>query len=216
MIQSKCSQLRDSIFNNGSNSRLHTWDAYEFTCRLGSLFFTEFLISLLTLSLLLFLLCHVSFAGAGNIQHNEKNTPIKILVLHSYEKNHVCGQPQHDGVISGIEAAGFTMGTDFQIQAVFMDTKQKNNTPKLIKEQTTHALAIIEQSAPQILVTLDDNAFQNIALQLVDTPISIVFSGLNGQPEMYHGQTPFLHSRQRPGHNITGVYEKLHIVDALI
>lgn len=43
----------------------------------------------------------------------------------------------------------------------------------------------------------------------------IVFSGMNTQPEAYNKQNHFLNTRIKPGHNITGIYEKLHIVDAI-
>jgi len=64
-------------------------------------------------------------------------------------------------------------------------------------------------------VVLDDNAFRTVALSLADTSTPIVFCGLNGQPETYHKQKAFVESRERPGHNITGVYEKLHFVNAV-
>ncbi len=141
--------------------------------------------------------------------------PYRIFILHSYEHNHVCGQPQHDGVISALKSAGFKEGTDFEIRAYYMDTKRKNNTPDLIHAQAGKALEEISLFRPQVLVTLDDNAFREVALKLVDTPVFIVFSGLNGQPEAYDKMIPCILSRLNPGHNVTGVYEKLHISDAI-
>jgi ABC-type uncharacterized transport system substrate-binding protein len=77
------------------------------------------------------------------------------------------------------------------------------------------ALEKISKFKPDVLVALDDNAFRSVALKLVDSSIPIVFSGMNGQPETYNQQKPFMNSRANPGHNITGVYEKLHIADAI-
>ena len=96
-----------------------------------------------------------------------------------------------------------------------MDTKRKNNTPELIEEQARLALEKIHSFRPHVLVTLDDNAFRTVALKLVDSSTPIIFSGMNGQPEDYNKIKPFVSSRFRPGHNITGVYEKLHIADAI-
>jgi putative tryptophan/tyrosine transport system substrate-binding protein len=143
-----------------------------------------------------------------------QRTPL-VFILHSYERNHVCGQPQHDGVVAMLKKAGFIENQNLELQLYYMDTKRMNNTPELIIKQADIALKKIKRLKPDVLVTLDDNAFRWVALKLVDSDISIVFSGLNGQPEIYNRQTPFMLSRENPGHNITGVYEKLHIVDAV-
>ena len=46
--------------------------------------------------------------------------------------------------------------------------------------------------------------------------IAVVFSGMNGQPENYNEGRHFMESREKPGSNITGVYEKLHVSKSLI
>ena len=67
-----------------------------------------------------------------------------------------------------------------------------------------------------MVVLLDDNAFRVVGLELIDRKdISVVFCGLNGQPEDYDKKKKFLNSREHPGHNVTGVYEKLHLKRAL-
>ncbi|MDM8548822.1 ABC transporter substrate binding protein [Desulfobacterales bacterium HSG2] len=166
--------------------------------------------------LLLFVLCTI-FPGAVTFA-NDESVP-RIFILHSYEANHVCGQPQHDGIIAALKKAGFVTdfgtGKRFELQVYHMDTKRKNNTPALIDEQAHIALGKIETFKPDILVTLDDNAFRTVGLKLADSRLSVVFSGINGQPEAYNRQVPFLNSRKSPGHNITGVYEKLHIAEAV-
>jgi ABC-type uncharacterized transport system substrate-binding protein len=139
----------------------------------------------------------------------------RVFILHSYEHNLICGQPQHNGVVAMLKKAGFIENRNLEIQLYYMDTKRRNNSPELIKKQSDIALQKVKLFKPDVLVALDDNAFRWVALQLVDSDISIVFSGLNGQPEMYNQQKPFMLSRENPGHNITGVYEKLHIVDAV-
>jgi len=138
----------------------------------------------------------------------------KIFILHSYEAGNVCGQPQHDGVVAALQEAGYIQGHNIQFTVYYMDTKCKNNTPELIRKQAQMALDRIRSTHPSVLVTLDDNAFRTVALKLVDSPLPIVFSGMNGQPEDYNQKVRFMESRGHPGHNITGVYEKLHIADA--
>jgi putative tryptophan/tyrosine transport system substrate-binding protein len=162
----------------------------------------------------LFIINFLLVFGLFNVNASS-DIPKKIFILHSYEADHICGKPQHDGVIAALEKAGFNKKEDLEIEAYYMDTKRKNNTPKLITEQGRKALERIRSFSPQILVILDDNAFRSVAIDLINSPIAIVFSGMNNQPENYNQIKPCIDSRSHPGHNITGVYEKLHIVDAI-
>ena len=150
-----------------------------------------------------------------NVLDALSESPPRIFILHSYESGHVCGHPQHDGVVAALRKAGFKDKENPVIQTYYMDTKRKNNTPALIREQARIALKRIASFRPDVLVSLDDNAFRTVALDLVDGPVPIVFSGINGQPENYNKARRFMASRSRPGHNITGVYEKLHFADAV-
>lgn len=141
--------------------------------------------------------------------------PKKIIIVHSYEENHICGQPQHDGVIQALADAGWIVGKNVELSAYYMDTKRKNNTEALIARQASVALQEIERFDPDVVVTLDDNAFKTVALPLSGKPVNIVFSGMNGQPEDYNRYRRFMQNRSKPGGNITGVYEKLHIREAV-
>jgi ABC-type uncharacterized transport system substrate-binding protein len=127
----------------------------------------------------------------------------------------VCGQPQHDGVVDALKKTGFREEDNLLIDAYYMDTKRNNNTPELIEEQARIAAREISAFRPHVLVTLDDNAFRSVALSRIGSDMPVVFSGMNGQPEDYNEMRPFMKTRLRPGGNITGVYEKLHIVDAI-
>ncbi|HOO39637.1 MAG TPA: ABC transporter substrate binding protein [Deltaproteobacteria bacterium] len=139
----------------------------------------------------------------------------RIFILHSYEKDHVCGQPQHDGVVSALRQAGYHEGENLELQVYFMDTKQRNNTPELIKREASIARNMIDAFKPDVLVTLDDNAFSSVGLAYADASFPVVFCGVNNLLENYNARVPFMNSREAPGHNITGVYEKLHVSDAL-
>lgn len=154
--------------------------------------------------LVLFTVFLVSAAMAQGQRH-------RVFILHSYEKDHSCGQPQADGVIVALKHAGFD-DKNIDIQSFYMNTKRR---PELIEQQARIALKTIREFKPDVLVTIDDNAFRTVALQLVDTSIGIVFSGMNGQPENYNETKRFMECRKNPGHNVTGVYELLHIVDAI-
>ena len=156
----------------------------------------------------------LSVVGAPAVKASQ-GAHYRLFVLHSYEAHHVCGRPQHEGFVEALKGAGFRENDNLTVQTYYMDTKRRNNTSALMAHQAEVALEQIESFAPNVLVTFDDNAFRTVALRLVDTSIPVVFCGLNGQPEAYDKTIHFMDSRRHPGHNITGVYEKLHVVDAL-
>lgn len=156
----------------------------------------------------LFYVCNGVAAPEGQIA--------RVMVVHSYGSSHVCGKPQGDGVAKALADAGWVQGKNLEIRSVFMDTKKTYTTPEAIRERGRQALAAIEEFKPQVVVVLDDNAVREVLLPLVGREdISIVFAGMNGQPEDYSKQAAFLDSLARPGHNVTGVYEKLHVLKSL-
>lgn len=162
-----------------------------------------------------FLLACLLINSNNLIAETSSDLTHRVFILHSYEVNHVCGQPQHDGIIEALKKAGFREKENLEIRTFFMDTKRKNNTPELMEKQACLALKEIRTFKPHVLVVLDDNAFRTVALKLVDSQLPIIFSGMNGQPEDYNKMKLFMESRKHPGHNITGVYEKLHILNAI-
>lgn len=139
----------------------------------------------------------------------------KLLIVNSYEPGQVCGQPQEDGVLASLASHGFKEGGNLKIERFFMDTRKTFTSSQQIKERGEQALARIREFQPDLVITLDDNAIETVMLPLVGTSIPVVFSGMNQQPERYNQQKKFMESRMKPGANVTGVYEKLHIVKAL-
>ena len=138
----------------------------------------------------------------------------KVFIVHSYEIDHVCGRPQHDGVVRALKDAGFDESrVSYGVYA--MDTKRRFNTPEQIEAQAAIALAQIEEFGPDVVVTLDDNAFRTVALAVAEKDIPVVFSGLNGRPEGYVTTPAWIQTREQPGGNITGVIEKIHFVTAV-
>jgi ABC-type uncharacterized transport system substrate-binding protein len=164
----------------------------------------------------IFLMILSLFLGSDkHTVHASPDSPYRVFILHSYDAHDVCGRPQHEGIVAALKNDGFKERENLVFQFYYMDTKRRHNTPELIEEQARTALEKIRSFKPHVLVTLDDNAFRTVGLNLVDSAIPIVFCGMNGQPEDYNRQKPFMGSRSRPGGNVTGVYEKLHVVDAI-
>ena len=144
-------------------------------------------------------------------------TPAKVLVVHSYEQDHVCGRPQGDGVEQALKDKGWTKGENLELVSYYMNTKKIHTTPKAMRRQADLVKAKIDEFNPRVVVLLDDNAIREVMLPLISRKeIAFVFTGMNGQPEDYNKKAPFMVNRERPGSNVTGVYEKLWISKSLV
>lgn len=140
----------------------------------------------------------------------------RVLVVHSYSSDHVCGRPQGEGVAQALAEGGWVSGENLELRSVYMNTKKKYTTLAAIATRAQLALAEVDAFRPHVLVVLDDNAIREVMLPLVNREgLSIVFSGMNGQPQDYDRKVRYLKSLAAPGHNVTGVYEKLHLVKSL-
>jgi len=141
--------------------------------------------------------------------------PIKLLIINSYSPDNVCSSPQQRGILFELAKAGYKTGKNLIVRIFYMDTKRRFTSPEEIEKRGEEALKEFYRFKPNVLVTLDDNAFRTVALRLVGQHVPIVFSGMNGQPEDYDRIVDWMETRKHPGKNITGVYENLHVLDAL-
>jgi ABC-type uncharacterized transport system substrate-binding protein len=141
----------------------------------------------------------------------------RVYIVSSYEENHICGGPQEEGVIKGLNKTGWFEGMNLEVKRYYMDTYRKNSTPEAMKREAKTVFGKIKEFKQDVLVVLDDNAFREVALPLAGRKdLPVVFSGMNGQPEIYNVKKRFMDNRQSPGGNITGVYEKLYLVRSMI
>jgi ABC-type uncharacterized transport system substrate-binding protein len=153
----------------------------------------------------------ISIAAAQGSQN------AKVLVVHSYEKEHVCGAPQANGIVSALHERGWMDGKNMTLKSYYMDTKKTHTSPEAIRRQAQAVLQTVENFKPDVVVVLDDNAIREVMLPLINREdIAVVFTGMNGQPENYNEGRHFMESREKPGSNITGVYEKLHVSKSLV
>jgi hypothetical protein len=103
----------------------------------------------------------------------------RVYIAASYEKNHICGGPQEEGVIKGLNKMGWFEGMNLKIKRYYMDSKRKNTTPELMQKEATIIFRQIKEFEPDVLVVLDDNAFRELALPLAgDKDLAVVFSGM--------------------------------------
>ncbi|MCP4550054.1 MAG: hypothetical protein GY835_26645 [bacterium] len=140
----------------------------------------------------------------------------RVFIAASYDCDNLCGRPQEEGVIKGLAQNNWFEGVNLTVERFYMNTKKVNTTAELMAKAGQAALERIKAFRPNIVIVLDDNAFREIGLKLVNKPgMSVVFSGMNGQPETYNKRKRFMNTRGNPGGNVTGVYEKLYIENSL-
>jgi ABC-type uncharacterized transport system substrate-binding protein len=172
-----------------------------------------FSIGFFLLSLCALVFCRPAFSSASSVEPTPE--PTRIFVVHSYGPNHICGAPQFQGIERALRERPL-----FDRRVVFdhfyMRTKRLYTGEAAIRQRGDLALIEIERAQPDLIITIDDNAFRTVALSLTGTDrIPIVFSGLNNPPEWYNDQHHFMDSRLHPAGNITGIYEKIFLRKSL-
>ncbi len=135
----------------------------------------------------------------------------RVFIVHSYDSDNFVSLPQDNGLVQGLAEYGYVDGETVNIKRFYMDTKRTFTRPGQIAARGKEALAEIRTFAPDLVITVDDNAAGTVMLPLIDTDIPVVFTGINNLPEAYNRQRKFMRNRISPGHNVTGVYEKLYI-----
>lgn len=138
----------------------------------------------------------------------------KVFFVHSYDPKNVCGVPQQTGALDMLKKLGFEEGKNIQYKTFYMDTKKTYTAPDQQKKRGQIALSLIKEFDPDLIMTIDDNAIKHVMLPLVDSKYQVVFSGMNGQVEDYDKMVEFMETRERPGHNVTGVIEFMHFAES--
>ena len=136
----------------------------------------------------------------------------RVFIVCSYNKNNPVSLAQEKGVYKGLSHEGWIKGINLDIRTFYMDTKRRYTTPEAIRHRGELTLKYIYSWKPDVVIVIDENAFNQVGLKLVGQKnIAVVFTGINCPPEIYNQQVHFMDSRLRPGLNITGVYEKIYI-----
>jgi ABC-type uncharacterized transport system substrate-binding protein len=144
-----------------------------------------------------------------------QNPPKRIYIVQSYEAGHVCGEPQAEGELQSLAVGGWTLGRNLEVKTYYMDTYKTNTSPESMRREGQKALQEISEFKPDLVFVNDDAAVAQVMIPLVGGDIPVVFSGMNGQPEMYNERKHYMESWAHPGSNVTGVYEKLYAAQAV-
>lgn len=139
----------------------------------------------------------------------------RVYIVQSYERGHVCGEPQAEGELQSLAAGGWTVGRNLEVKTYYMDTYRTNTSPESMRAEGQKALQEVSEFKPDLVFVNDDAAVAQVMLPLIGGDIPVVFSGMNGQPEMYNERKHYMESWAHPGSNVTGVYEKLYAAQSL-
>ena len=152
----------------------------------------------------------ISFSCA--IRCDARQSKKKVFMVHSYDPENVCGKPQDLGAVAMFKKLGFREGQHIEFHRFYMDTKRKYITPKAMEMRGQIAIHAIKNVNPDIVMIFDDNAAKYVMLPLVGSEYPIVFCGMNRPIEEYDKEVDVMRSRARPGYNITGVLENVHLI----
>ena len=127
-------------------------------------------------------------------------------------------EDENRGIVNGLATMGFLEGRNTDIVRLYMNTKTVNKTAEQMEAAATSLLEQIRSIQPDILFIMDDDALRHLGAKLLDTELPIVFGGINLFPtDTDYGwvsetrRAPLADSLARPGHNITGVLERIAI-----
>jgi|GEM_PF-3984131 len=88
---------------------------------------------------------------------------------------------------------------------------QLKNSRSEIASVFANIITELDSFDPDIILLGDDNADNYIGNHYLDSSIPIVFWGINGLPLKYD----LLDSLEKPGHNVTGVYQAGYHLDSI-
>jgi hypothetical protein len=155
---------------------------------------------------------------AGAMQPTVESGKKKAVIVFSYRQGWWAVEDENRGIANGLATIGFIEGRNVDIVRLYMNTKTVNKTAEQMEAAAISLLEQIRSIQPDILLIMDDDALRHLGAKLLDTELPIVFGGINLFPtDSDYGwvsetrRAPLADSLERPGHNITGVLERIAI-----
>jgi len=127
----------------------------------------------------------------------------RVFLLNSYHPEFVYTRNMNAGIMAALAEERFVDGKNMTTEFLYMDTK-KRTSEAWKQEIGQKAVARIRQWQPHVVIASDENAQLYAVKHLKDSPVPIVFMGVNGDPVKYN----LIDNLDRPGHNITGCIER--------
>ncbi len=168
----------------------------------------------------------VMFFWATSVTASQQDGVVKkILIIDSYHKGYNWSTDTNSGFTSAMLELGY-FDNELQVKEfndndyveasrvivkkIWMNTKRKKSKKDKIKI-TVKLTEIARAFSPDLIFLGDDNAARYLGNQFLDTSIPMVFWGVNNSPVKYG----LVDSLEKPGHNVTGVYQSGYYVEGL-
>jgi putative tryptophan/tyrosine transport system substrate-binding protein len=142
----------------------------------------------------------------------------KVVILFSYRQGWWAVEDENRGILEGLSKSGYIEGANLDITRFYMNTKTVNKTVRQMEVAATDLLPRIQAIDPDVLLIMDDDALQHVGAKLLDTALPVVFGGINlAVTDSDYGwisdreRTALADSLECPGHNMTGVLERIAI-----
>ena len=122
----------------------------------------------------------------------------RMLLVHSYHQ----GYRWVDTITEGVQTA--IKGTGMELDIFYMDAKRHTDEAWKI-DAGCRAKKRVDEYHPDIILASDDDACQYFATFYLNTPMPVVFTGVDADPSKYGF----------PAVNVTGVIERPHFKESL-
>jgi ABC-type uncharacterized transport system substrate-binding protein len=160
--------------------------------------------------LVIVLVCVMVLAPFTGVRAEDKK--FLVYIVNSYNPETFGWTAEEDaGILTGFETQGLKQGVHYEIIRETMDALVKSSEDEM-KSEAARILADIKEKQPDLVMTTDDDALQWVGLEIDEIPV--VFNGVNGVPTKYLA-SPLLDSVEKPGHNMTGVYQITYFQQSL-
>ena len=169
------------------------------------------------------MLCQAASGISAEVTPPKK---IKILVVSSYHREYVWSMDTQQGFCAAMLKFGYFDSTDQAaeytkndfietsrviVKKLRMDAKRKGSKAEL----ESAALAIYRSARdfqPDLVFLGDDEAGEYVGRFFLDSKTPVVFWGFNDTPVKYG----LVETAERPGHNVTGVYQSGYYIESLM
>jgi ABC-type uncharacterized transport system substrate-binding protein len=141
----------------------------------------------------------LSSPASAELAPQTDTPPTRILHVMSYHTPWRWTEGQLEGFKTGLG------GIKAEFKVFELDTK-RHSEARQKAERGAAARALIEQWAPHLIYTTDDDAQELVTRHYLNTPIVQVFSGVNNAPEQYGFDK---------ADNVTGVVEHEHFSESV-
>jgi hypothetical protein len=152
---------------------------------------------------------------ADDISDTNKRTAV---IVFSYRQGWWAVEDENHGITDGLVTMGYYEGRNIDVVRMYMNTKTINKTADQMEDAAAILLQRIRSIQPDILFIMDDDALRHLGAKLLDDSLPVVFGGINLIPtDSDYGwasatrRVPLADTLARPGHNLTGVLERIAI-----